>query len=286
MTLDPEIIGRSLGAFDYAWTPTDAQLYALGVGCGQPDPAADLAYTTENSRGVEQVLLPTFPLLTLVRLPLERIGSFDLSQMLHAEQGIQIDRELPVEATMRVESRIVAIADKGTAALVDIETQMVEAKSGDSFAKLITSIFLRGEGGFGGSRGATSDWPEPDTAPEHTVEFETRPEQALLYRLSGDRNPLHSDPEFARTAGLRRPILHGLCTLGFTARALIQTACDGDHARFGSMTARFSKPVIPGETLRTEIWRTEGGCLFRTRNGDGSIVVDRGSFGTRTAREE
>jgi acyl dehydratase len=238
MTIDPEV-GRSLGGFSHQWTATDAQLYALGVGCGQPDPERDLEYTTENSEGVTQAVLPTLPLLCLVQLPLERIGSFDLSQMIHAGQSIRIDAPLPVAARTRVESRVTAVADKTNAALVEVESEMSDADTGDALATMSTGIYLRGEGGFGGERGSEPEWPEPDRLPDEVVDFQTRPEQALLYRLSGDRNPLHSDPEFARSAGFPRPILHGLCTLGFTARALVAGVCEGDPSRFGSMNLRF-----------------------------------------------
>jgi acyl dehydratase len=144
------------------------------------------------------------------------------------------------------------------------------------------TVFIRGEGGWGGERGPSGGaHVAPDRAPDHRVTYETRPDQALLYRLSGDRNPLHSDPSFAQMAGFDRPILHGLCTYGFTGRALLTELCGGDPARFGSMEGRFSSPVFPGESLTVEMWDTEGSTTFRTLGEDGRVVIDNGGATTR-----
>jgi acyl dehydratase len=141
-----------------------------------------------------------------------------------------------------------------------------------------SGAFIRGEGGFGGERGPSTSWERPDADPDDRVEYTTRPEQALLYRLSGDRNPLHSDPSFAAMGGFERPILHGLCTYGFTGRALLHKLCDSDPARFGTMYARFSKPVTPGDTLVVAMWKQPDGALFQTSTKDGTVVLDHGRF--------
>jgi len=141
-----------------------------------------------------------------------------------------------------------------------------------------SSAFIRGEGGFGGDRGPSTSWDKPGRAPDHRVEYVTRPEQALLYRLSGDRNPLHSDPSFAARGGFAKPILHGLCTYGFTGRALLHALCGSDPARFGSMYARFTKPVIPGDKLVVSIWSEGGTTKFQTATQDGTVVLDHGLF--------
>jgi acyl dehydratase len=139
------------------------------------------------------------------------------------------------------------------------------------------STFIRGEGGFGGDRGTGQPWELPDRAPDHKVVQQTRPEQALLYRLCGDRNPLHADPAFAARGGFSRPILHGLCTYGFTGRALLQELCGSDPARFTSMSGRFSRPVLPGESLVISIWVAgNGSAQFQTAKEDGTVVIDRG----------
>ena len=139
--------------------------------------------------------------------------------------------------------------------------------------------FMRyGEGGFGGDRGPSSSWVRPEREPDQRVEYGTRPEQALLYRLSGDHNPLHSDPTFAAGGGFERPILHGLCTYGFTGRALLHALCGSDPTRFGTMHARFTRPVLPGDTLVISMWAGADGALFQTATQDGTVVLDHGRF--------
>ena len=157
---------------------------------------------------------------------------------------------------------------------------MVRAVLADTNEPLFTntmSVFIRGEGGWGGDRGPSG--PQnvpPERAPDHSVTYQTREDQALLYRLSGDRNPLHSDPKFAEMGGFPKPILHGLCTYGFTGRALLHTLCDGDPARFGKMEGRFSSPVFPGEALTVNIWVDGDAAVFQTCGGDGRVVLDAG----------
>jgi len=177
---------------------------------------------------------------------------------------------------------VTGIYDKGSGALVASENVAVDAATG---AKLVTSrsgAFIRGEGGFGGERGPSDRWLRPERPPDHRVVLPTRPEQALLYRLSGDRNPLHADPKFAARGGFSRPILHGLCTYGFTGRALLHTLCGSDPAQFLSMSGRFSRPVLPGDTLVVSIWREDGdSALFQTATEDGTVVIDHGRMRLR-----
>jgi acyl dehydratase len=145
--------------------------------------------------------------------------------------------------------------------------------------KTVNSLFIRGEGGFGGRRGPTATpGPFPDRDPDHVVTYATREDQALLYRLSGDRNPLHSDPAFARRAGFDRPILHGLCTYGFAGRALLHTLCGSDPTRFTSLHARFSRPTYPGDRLTTSMWVDGSSARFRTDRQGGETVLDQGTF--------
>jgi acyl dehydratase len=140
------------------------------------------------------------------------------------------------------------------------------------------SAYIRGEGGWGGDRGPSGNPNEaPDRAPDHKVDLQTRTDQALLYRLSGDRNPLHSDPAFAALGGFDRPILHGLCSYGFTGRALLHTLCGSDPARFQHVEARFAAPVLPGDALTVNMWVTgEGEAVFATSRQDGTVVIDQG----------
>jgi acyl dehydratase len=181
-----------------------------------------------------------------------------------------------VEGEIESNGECVAIWDKGKGAVVEMESTSVDVATGKPLLKTRSSVFIRGEGGFGGERGPSARFEVPDRAPDHQVSYDTRPDQALIYRLSGDRNPLHSDPSFAKMGGFDRPILHGLCTYGFTGRALLHTLCDGDPARFKSMYGRFSKPVLPGDSLTVSMWVDGDECLFRTANQHGDVVLDQG----------
>jgi len=178
---------------------------------------------------------------------------------------------------LRTSAMVTGIYDKGSGALIQSENKAVDAATGEPMVTTRSGTFIRGEGGFGGDRGSSELWQLPDRAPDHKVTQQTRPEQALLYRLSGDRNPLHADPAFAARGGFSRPILHGLCTYGFTGRVLLHELCGSDPARFSSMSGRFSRPVLPGESLVVSIWASDDGtALFQTAKEDGTVVIDRG----------
>jgi acyl dehydratase len=170
------------------------------------------------------------------------------------------------------------VYDKGSGALVVTETESVDAATDKPLFTTRSAAFIRGEGGWGGDRGPSGPRNvPPERTPDHEVTYTTRVDQALTYRLSGDRNPLHSDPSFATAAGFERPILHGLCTYGFTGRALLHTLCDGDPARFRSMEARFSSSVYPGDDLTIAMWRTgDGEAIFQTRRTGDQVVIDGG----------
>ncbi|MBC6457396.1 MaoC/PaaZ C-terminal domain-containing protein [Actinomadura sp. HBU206391] len=276
MPLDHNAIGVESAPYERSWTSKDALLYAVGVGAGAGDPLNELAFTTENSSRVEQRVLPTYAVL-LSQVPgARRIGDFDPAMLVHAEQAFELRRPLPAEGSVRVTSKVTGIYDKGSGALVVSEATAVDPATGEPVITSRGSAFIRGEGGFGGDRGPRDDWAVPDRAPDHRVTYLTRPEQALVYRLSGDRNPLHSDPEFAARAGFERPILHGLCTYGVTGRALLHTLAGSDPARFAAMSGRFSSPVVPGESLTVSIWADGDAALFRTTKEDGTVVIDRG----------
>jgi acyl dehydratase len=189
-----------------------------------------------------------------------------------------------VQGTVRTVATVTGIYDKGSGGLVASENVAVDAVTGDKLVTSRSSAFIRGEGGFGGDRGPSDGWHRPEREPDHRVLQLTRPEQALLYRLSGDRNPLHADPKFAARGGFSRPILHGLCTYGVTGRALLHAVCGSDPARFRSMSGRFSRPVLPGDTLVVSIWLPEDAragqpldtVLFQTATEDGNVVIDHG----------
>jgi acyl dehydratase len=255
----------------------------VGVGAGTDE----LAFTTENSRELPQRVLPTFAVIiggggSL----LDKIGSFDRAMLVHGEEGIELFSEIPPEGEIESVARVVAIWDKGKGAVVELESESKLVSSGEPLMRVRMSLFIRGEGGFGGERGPSVSFEAPTRAPDHevsyatredqTLTYPTREDQALTYRLSGDRNPLHSDPAFARRAGFDRPILHGLCTYGFTGRALLHTLCAGDPSRFKSMDGRFSKPVMPGDDLTVSMWVDGDTCVFQTRNQHGDVVLDQG----------
>ena len=275
MSLNFDLVGVDSEPAERAWTTTDVLLYALGVGAGQVDPLAELEFTTENSIGVQAKVLPTFGNMISGGGRGRRLGDFDPAAFVHAEQAFTLHRPLPAAGTARSVSRVSGIYDKGSAALVVTESTAADAATGDPLVTTRGSIFIRGEGGFGGDRGPGQDWAMPSGPPDEQVTYQTRPDQALLYRLTGDRNPLHSDPKFAARGGFARPILHGMCTYGYTGRALLHAVCGSEPARFQSMEGRFTRPVIPGDELTVSVWADGGTAYFRTTS-NGVPVLDRG----------
>jgi acyl dehydratase len=277
MPLNHSLVGVPGEPQQRSWTSTDALLYAIGVGAGLGDPLQELQFTTENTAGVEQQVLPTFGVLLAQARMSGDLGDFDRAMLVHAEQSIELHKPLPVQGNLRTSAMVTGIYDKGSGALVETQNQAVDAVTGEAMVTTRGSTFIRGQGGFGGDRGTAQPWQLPDRAPDHKVTQQTRPEQALLYRLSGDRNPLHADPAFAARGGFSRPILHGLCTYGITGRVLLHELCGSDPARFRSMSGRFSKPVLPGESLVVSIWAgDDGAAQFQTAREDGTVVIDRG----------
>ncbi|MFC5719981.1 MaoC/PaaZ C-terminal domain-containing protein [Streptomyces gamaensis] len=263
-----------------AWGPKDVQLYHLGIGAGTPatDPG-ELRYVLEDRLRV----LPGFA--TVAGGTMALAGGLsapgidvDLAAVLHGSQRVEAHRPLPVQGSATQTSRVTAVHDKGKAALIVLRSDVADADG-----PLWTSesgIYVRGEGGFGGPRGDSARIQLPDEKPDIDVERPVREDQALLYRLNGDYNPLHCDPEFARRAGFERPILHGLCSYGITLKAVVDTALDGDVTRVRSYSARFAGVVHPGETLRVRIWRErpEPGSLqvsvTAVERGDAPVLTD------------
>lgn len=284
MALDHSLIGVPGEPQERSWTSKDALLYAVGVGAGLGDPLQELSFTTENSEGITQQVLPTYAVLISQASVGRRTGDFDPALLVHAEQSFELHKPLPVNGTVRSTATVTGMYDKGSGALVTTQNQAVDAATGEKLVTARSGLFIRGEGGFGGERGGSEPWSLPQREPDHRVTLATRPEQALIYRLSGDRNPLHADPKFAARGGFDRPILHGLCTYGVTGRALLHALCGSDPARFASMSGRFTRPVWPGESLTVSIWADEdGSAVFQTANGDGAVVIDRGTMRFRPA---
>lgn len=279
MPLNPDAVGAVGDVRTISWSSKDALLYAVGIGAGQDD----LAFTTENTKDTAQVVYPTFAVVAGAgtaspgKSSMSQIGTFNPALLVHGSQAITFHRPIPVEATATTQDKVVAMYDKGKAAVVFTEAE-VKLESGEPLWTTRSSAFIRGEGGWGGERGPSGPQNEPpaDTAPDHEITLQTSIDQAFVYRLSGDRNPLHTDPSFAAMGGFDRPILHGLCTYGFTGRALLDALVDGDVTKFHHIEGRFSSPVMPGDALTIRAWRTgDGEAVFTTSVGD-RVVIDQG----------
>ena len=272
MPIDPNAAGATGEPVERSWTSKDCLLYALGVGAGTDE----LAFSTEKNQRV----LPTFAVIVGGGgVPFNAIGTFNPAMLVHGEQAFEVLGPIPPDGCVRSTGRIANVWDKRSGAVIVMESESVDTSTGKPLFRTRSAIFIRGEGGYGGERGPSGPRNEPPKrAADLEIRYATRPDQALLYRLSGDRNPLHSDPEFAKLAGFEKPILHGLCTYGFTGRALLHGLCGGDPARVRSMEGRFSKPVFPGDTLAVSIWVDGGEALFQTSTQRGDVVIDQGRF--------
>ncbi len=284
MPVNPEAVGAKGEPRRASWTSDDAVLYALGIGAGVTDPVgAELEFTTDNTAGVQQRVFPTMVVLfgftaTGGKSAMSQSGTYDPRMLVHGEQGITLFREMPIAGEVETVDEIVGVYDKGKGAVIATKTTGTLVADGQPLYEATASVFITGEGGFGGDRGPSGKANvAPDRAPDHEVTMQTRPDQALLYRLSGDKNPLHSDKQFSDVGGFPKPILHGLCTYGFTGRALLHTLCGSDPSRFTGMDARFSSPVLPGEALTVRMWADgPGRAIFQTLGGDGRVVIDNG----------
>jgi acyl dehydratase len=267
---------------EHSYTERDTILYALGVGVGHdPMDAHDLAYVYEQRLKT----LPTYP--TVLGYPgfwaRDLDTGIDWVRLVNGEQGVRIHKPIPVSGTVTGRTRILDVIDKGPGkgALVYSERAVTEKASGTLLATITQTTFCRGDGGFGGPQRATPPvHPIPERAPDMVCDLTTRPEQALIYRLTGDPNALHVDPEIARKAGYERPILHGAATFGVAGHAVVKAACDGDASRVVAISGRFSSPVVPGETIRTEIWRDGRVLSYRCR------VVGRDAIAMNNGRVE
>jgi acyl dehydratase len=279
MPINPEAVGSKGEPGQRSWDSKDCLIYAVGVGAGLDDPLEELEFTTENTSGKPQRVLPTMPVVLGAggMGAMANIGTFNPAMLVHGEQSVTLHREIPVEGTLESVGEVTGIYDKGKGAVVEMTTRAVLLPEREPLFDTTMSAFIRGEGGWGGDRGPSGPRNvPPEKAPDHEVSYQTRPEQALIYRLSGDRNPLHSDPAFAAMGGFDRPILHGLCTYGFTGRALLQSLCAGDPAKFQHVEGRFSSPVMPGEKLTVRMWVDGNQAVFQTQGEDGRVVIDAG----------
>ncbi|WP_183250478.1 MaoC/PaaZ C-terminal domain-containing protein [Bradyrhizobium sp. cir1] len=277
----PDILEQKTEPRTFTYDEKDIMLYALGIGMGgDPMNERELPFVYEKT-------LKVMPTVTTVLASARgqfirpaadqrsglRISELNLLMLVHGEQKVELHKPLPASGTITATSRTIGAYDKGKerGAVVVDETVWTDEK-GEKVATLTGSTFARGDGGFGGpSQGAPEPHVMPERKPDLSAQFDTRPDQALLYRLNGDFNPLHSDPEVAKQAGFPRPILHGLCTFGITCRAVLQEFCDYDPTRILSHQARFSAPVFPGDVITVDFWQNRNAISFEAR------VVDRGA---------
>ena len=262
MPIDPAVaIGAELPDRTFRWGESDVLLYHLGIG------ATDLRWTLETPGpwGALQVL-PSFGIVAPTfhetdPPPLDLPGcDINLAQVVHGSQSISVTGPLPTSGEATLRTRISDVWDKGKAAVIWQEG-VATAPTGEALWTVRSSIFVRGEGGWGGDRGSSTAVEVPDRTPDADTTYDVTPQQALLYRLCGDRNPLHADPDFAKAAGFPAPILHGLCSYGIVLRTVTEELLGGDAARVGAFTARFAGVVFPGETIRVRAWQTDSGIV-------------------------
>lgn len=268
---------------EFSYGDRETMLYALGIGMGaDPMNAAELPFVYEN--GLKAV--PT--MASIIAWGAGRTGETGINYLMvvHGEQGLVVHKPLPAAATITADTRFTHCLDKGAGkgAVLVSETIIKNKANGDKLVTLTGSTFARGDGGFGGpSDGGLVPHTVPTRTPDQLVELITRPDQALLYRLSGDRNPLHSDPNIAKMAGFPRPILHGLCTYGLTCRAVLQTYADYDPAAILGHDVRFSSPVFPGETVVVALWKDGPIVSFEARVKERDVAVIKNGKATLAA---
>ncbi|MCH5645202.1 MaoC/PaaZ C-terminal domain-containing protein [Gordonia sp. ABSL49_1] len=285
MPIDPGVaLGAELPEVTFSWTPSDVALYHLAVGAAaDPMDVAGLAYVDDATPKV----LPTFATVAASFHATEppKVSfpgvDIDLAKVVHGSQQITAHRPLPPGGKATTRTRIAELQDKGSAAVI-VQESVTTTDDGEPLWTARSSIFAKGEGGFGGERGTSSKIAYPDRDPDHRLTVATLPQQALLYRLCGDRNPLHSDPEFASRAGFPRPILHGLCSYGTVCRAVTDSVLGGDVAAVGEFSATFAGVVFPGETLNVNVWEADDRLLVTATVADrddapalGNVVLRR-----------
>jgi acyl dehydratase len=271
--LSPEIVGLELPATTFEYEERDVILYALGIG------AKELPFTYER----ELKALPTFAVIPAFPAMMGLSGAVEinLAMILHGEQGFRLEKEIPVKGKLTTQGKVTGVYDKGKGALITIESETKDDK-GERIFTNTSGVFVRGAGGFGGERGPEAGNNPPDRKPDRSVEMQTLDIQAALYRLSGDRNPLHIDPNFAKMAGYDRPILHGLCTFGHVGRAVLAEFCDNDPSRLAGMSVRFSGVVYPGDKIITEMWEEgDGRVTVQAKTQEGRVVISNAAAEVR-----
>ena len=259
-----EIMSLKSENIEISYTDKDSILYGLGVGLGNdPMDIDELKYVYENG----QIALPSMATNFQYHSSLLMSAKLNFVMVVHGEQKLSIINPIPVSGDFLADMKVLNCFDKGASkgAIIDVETTVKLKSDGTEICKLISTTFARGDGGFNGPESPPQEIFEPGGSPDIVDEITTKPDQALIFRLSGDYNPLHSDPNFAKAAGFPKPILHGLCTYGVACRSIIKTACDNDVKKLKSFNCRFSSPVFPGETIVTEMWKNGNDINFQSK---------------------
>ncbi|MBI3784323.1 MAG: MaoC family dehydratase N-terminal domain-containing protein [Deltaproteobacteria bacterium] len=270
--ISKDLVGLTFEPVSFSWSAKDVMLYAVGVGA---KPEGELEFVFE---GKGPKVLPTYAVIPGMFSMGGLISNVDinLAMLLHGEQSITLHREIPPEDKVKITGRVAEVWDKGKAAVIGCEGIVEDDKGLLLTAK--ATLFIRGAGGFGGERGpSTADLNKPpERKPDVVIEDVTRPEQGAIYRLSGDPNPIHIDPDFARMAGFEKPFVHGLCTYGFAGRAIIKGLCVGDVTRFRHFEARFADQVYFGDTIVTKMWKVaDGEAIVQCETQKGNVVLSQ-----------
>jgi acyl dehydratase len=261
----PEALGIELPPTSFEYDDRDVMLYAVGVG------ASELDFVFERNLKV----LPTFAVIPGFPAMMGLASTVEINpvMLLHGEQRIKLHKPIPTKGKLTTAGKVTGVYDKGKGALLVVEAETKDDQGEVLFANM-AGVFVRGAGGFGGERGPEAANKAPERAPDKTVEMQTLPIQAMIYRLSGDRNPLHVDPAFAKMAGYDTPILHGLCTYGHVGHAVLSEYCDNDPARMTGLEVRFSGVVFPGDNIITEMWDEGGGrIVLQAKTQRGDVVI-------------
>lgn len=273
MAINLDLVGKKMDGIEHPYIWKDVVLYHLGIGAK----ANELQYVYESSKGGLQVV-PTFAVIPALEGMGGMLGKLGANPMmlLHGEQGIYMHKPIPSKGTFITTPEVTGIYDKVKGALVVIKTTTTDSKGEHIFDTMI-ALFCRGEGGFGGERGPAAETYDPPEgkAPDFENSYKTSEDLTALYRLSGDINPLHIDPNFAKMGGFDRPILHGLCSYGIVCKALVKGLCNDDVSKLKEYKARFTKPVMPGETLTTKAWKVDDGTYAVQVNTENNMVINQ-----------
>ena len=259
-----EIMNLTSENVEISYSDKDSILYSLGIGLGNdPMNLNELKYVYENSQSV----LPSMATNFQYHSPLLLKTNINFIMVVHGEQRLSITNALPVSGDFIANAKVIGCYDKGPArgAIIEVETTVKNKKNNEEICKLVSTTFARGDGGFGGPDSPKKEIFIPDGEPDYVSEVSTKPDQALIFRLSGDYNPLHSDPNFAKAAGFEKPILHGMCTYGIACRSLVNEICENDASKLKRFDCRFSSPVYPGETIITEMWKNDKMIYFNSK---------------------